>query len=74
MTPKSEDGNCGFSMPFSRMEMASLLGLSEETVCRLMANMKRSGAIYAPRGKVEIRDWSQLHAISEGNTNHHLYA
>ena len=74
MTPKSEHGNCGFSMPFSRMEMASLLGLSEETVCRLMANMKRSGAIYAPRGKVEIRDWSQLHAISEGSANHHLYA
>ena len=74
MTPKSEQGNCGFSMPFSRMEMASLLGLSEETVCRLMADMKRSGAIYAPRGKVEIRDWSQLHAISEGNANRHLYA
>ena len=74
MTPKSERDNCGFSMPFSRMEMASLLGLSEETVCRLMANMKRSGAIYAPRGKVEIRDWSQLHAISEGNADNHLYA
>jgi len=74
MTPKSEQGNCGFSMPFSRMEMASLLGLSEETVCRLMADMKRSGAIYAPRGKVEIRDWSQLNAISEGNANHHLFA
>jgi len=74
MTPKSEHGNCGFSMPFSRMEMASLLGLSEETVCRLMANMKRSGAIYAPRGKVEIRDWNQLHAISDGGANNHLYA
>jgi len=74
MTPKSEQGNCGFSMPFSRMEMASLLGLSEETVCRLMADMKRSGAIYAPRGKVEIRDWSQLHAISDGNAHQHLSA
>jgi len=74
MTPKSEQGNCGFSMPFSRMEMASLLGLSEETVCRLMADMKRSGAIYAPRGKVEIRDWNQLHAISDGNAHQHLSA
>jgi len=74
MTPKSEQGNCGFSMPFSRMEMASLLGLSEETVCRLMADMKRSGAIYAPRGKVEIRDLNQLHAISYGSANNHLYA
>ena len=67
MTPKSEHGNCGFAMPFSRGEMASILGLSEETVCRLMANMRRSGAIFAPRGKVEIRDWNQLQTISEGN-------
>ena len=74
MTPKPEHGNCGFEMPFSRMEMASLLGLSEETVCRLMANMKRSGAIYAPRGKVEIRDWNQLHAISDGQSGEHLVA
>lgn len=72
MTPKSEHGNCGFAMPFSRREMASILGMSEETVCRLMANMKRSGAIYAPRGKVEIRDWTQLQAISEGNGSAHL--
>ena len=68
MTPKSERGNCRFSLPFSRMEMASLLGLSEETVCRLMANLKRQGAIHAPRGRLEIRDWDQLHAIADGNT------
>lgn len=67
MTPKAEHGNCRFSLPFSRMEMASLLGLSEETVCRLMANMKRQGAIYAPRGRVEIRDWDRLHAIADGD-------
>lgn len=74
MTPKSEQGNCRFSLPFSRMEMASLLGLSEETVCRLMANMKRQGAIYAPRGKVEIRDWDRLHAIAEGNVKEQFVA
>lgn len=66
MTPKAEHGNCRFALPFSRMEMASLLGLREETVCRLMASMKRAGAIYAPRGKIEIRDWRKLHAISDG--------
>jgi len=74
MTPKSEQGNCRFSLPFSRMEMASLLGLSEETVCRLMANLKRQGAIYAPRGKVEIRDWDRLHAIAEGNVKEQFVA
>lgn len=67
MTPKSKRGNCNFSMPFSRMDMASFLGLSEETVCRIMANIKRLGVIYAPRGKIEIRDWKQLHAIAEGD-------
>jgi len=70
MTPKAEHGNCRFSLPFSRAEVASLLGLTEETVCRLMANMKREGTIYAPRGKVEIRDWQQLQAIAEGSGGH----
>lgn len=74
MTPKSEQGNCGFKLPFSRMEIANLLGLSEETICRLMANLKRTGVIYAPRGKVEIRDWSQLHAISEERSPDHVGA
>jgi CRP/FNR family transcriptional regulator len=59
------NGNGGISMPFSRVEMAGLLGLSEETVCRSMAMMKRVGAIYAPRGRVEIRDWDRLHAIAD---------
>jgi len=67
MKPKSVDRKGRFALPFSRLEMASLLGLSEETVCRLMADMKRQGAIHAPRGKVEIRDWDRLHAIAEGN-------
>jgi len=66
MTPKSKKSNGGFALPFSRLEIASLLGLSEETVCRLMANMKREGAIHAPRGRIEIRDWDRLHAIADG--------
>jgi hypothetical protein len=54
--------------------MASLLGLREETVCRLMASMNRAGAIYAPRGNIEIRDWRKLHAISDGRAAEHLAA
>lgn len=65
MVPKSTNGNGDVSMPFSRVEMASLLGLSEETVCRSMAMMKRMGAVNAPRGHVEIRDWDRLHAIAD---------
>lgn len=74
MTPKAEHGNCRFSLPFSRMEMASLLGLSEETVCREMAKMKRAGAIHAPRGKIEIRDWAQLQTTSDGVADEHAVA
>ena len=72
MTPKSEHGNCRFELPFSRSEMAGLLGLSEETVCRAMARMKRSGAIYAPRGRVEIRDWDRLLGIADGELSPRL--
>ena len=74
MTPKSERGNCRFALPFSRLEMASLLGLREETVCRIMASMNRAGAIYAPRGKIEIRDWRKLHAILDGRATENLAA
>lgn len=63
--PQSERGNGRFRLPFSRMEMASLLGLSEETVCRQMASLKRRGVIYAPRGRIEILDWDQLHMVAE---------
>lgn len=64
MMPKSANGQRAISMPFSRIEIASLLGLSEETVCRSMAMMKRAGAIYAPRGHVEIRDWNRLRSLA----------
>ena len=74
MTPKSTQGNGGFALPFSRLEIASLLGLSEETVCRLMASMKREGAIHAPRGRIEIRDWDRLHAIADGRSQSSLQA
>jgi len=74
MTPKSKKANGGFALPFSRLEIASLLGLSEETVCRLMASMKRDGAIHAPRGRIEIRDWDRLHAIADGKAKGDIHA
>ncbi len=66
MTPDSQKGNGRFTLPFSRMDMAGLLGLSEETVCRQMADMKRKGVIHAPRGRMEIQDWEQLRQIADG--------
>lgn len=62
--PSSAHGQKPFLLPFSRSEIADLLGLSEETVCRQMARMKRRGILYAPRGKIEILDWDQLQAVA----------
>jgi len=66
MVPKSQHDNTEFSLPFSRREIADLLNLSEETVCRLMAEMKRSGIIKAPRRQVAILDWDRLRAMADG--------
>lgn len=67
VAPKPQKANGRFTLPFSRMDMADLLGLSEETVCRQMADMKRKGVIYAPRGRMEIQDWGQLRMIADGS-------
>jgi CRP/FNR family transcriptional regulator len=52
-------------LPFSRSEIADLLGLSEETVCRQMAKLKRRGVLYAPRGKIEVLDWERLQLVAD---------
>jgi len=71
MAPGSKQGNGRFQLPFSRLEIAGLLGLSEETVCRMMANMKRSGVIHAPRGSIEVKDRGRLRAIADGAAREH---
>ena len=38
-----------------------------------MANMKREGAIHAPRGRIEIRDWDRLHAIADGKSKSNIH-
>ena len=65
ITPMSSNGHKRFTLPFSRSEIADLLGLSEETVCRQMAKLKRRGVLYAPRGKIEVLDWEQLRLIAD---------
>ncbi len=63
--PPAERARQRFTLPFSRGEIASLLGLSEETVCRQMAKMKRRGILYSPRGRIEILDWDRLQAVAD---------
>lgn len=65
VAPKSVRGSQRFTLPFSRGDIANMLGLSEETVCRQMAEFKRMDVLYAPRGSIEIHDWKKLQAIAD---------
>jgi len=65
LCPDVGNGRVEYPMPFSRSEIAGILGLSEETVCRQMAKMKRDGLFYAPRGRIEIQDWDKLQAVAD---------
>jgi CRP/FNR family nitrogen fixation transcriptional regulator len=53
-------------LPMSRNDIADYLGLTIETVCRVMSAFKRSGAIDIPNPhRVELRDRAALAAIGE---------
>jgi CRP/FNR family transcriptional regulator len=51
-------------LPLSRREMADMLGLTVETVSRLMAELRRERVIEAPRGYIHILDRKRLHAYA----------
>lgn len=63
--PWPRDGR--YRLPITRLEIANLLGLSEETVCRLMADMKRREILLAPRGRIEVLDLEALRHLAEGD-------
>jgi len=56
------------ALPLSRQEMAELLGLTVETVSRLMSEFKREGLLEAPRGHVRILDRERLTELA-GSTD-----
>jgi CRP/FNR family nitrogen fixation transcriptional regulator len=54
-------------VPVSRNDIADYLGLTIETVCRVLSAMKRDGAIAIPHPhRIEIRDRDALEALVEG--------
>ena len=63
--PQLNGGGERVEFPFSRAEIARLLSLSEETVCRQMAELRRDGILYAPRGAIEIHNWHKLEALAD---------
>ncbi len=65
MVPGKQHEKSQFSLPFSRREIAELLNLSEETVCRMMAEMQREGIVKAPRQNIAIVDWNRLRAMAD---------
>lgn len=52
------------NLPLSRLEMAAMLGLTEETVSRVMAELRREAVIEASRGHVEILDHDRLQSMA----------
>ena len=54
-------------LPLSRQEMADMLGLTVETVSRLMAELKRERIIEAPRGHIRILNRHRLNIYAGTN-------
>ena len=53
-------------LPMSRNDIADYLGLTIETVCRVLSAFKRNGAIEIPTpNRIELRDRAALAAIGE---------
>lgn len=63
LVPRSQRGSTEFSLPFSRREVASMLNLSEETVCRVMARLRRDKVIQSRRGYIQIDNLEHLRLL-----------
>jgi CRP-like cAMP-binding protein len=55
---------CVMEMPMSRTDMADHLGLTIETVCRILAHLRRDATIAIERGSIEIRDSAGLQQMA----------
>jgi CRP-like cAMP-binding protein len=63
----AEDGS-RIDLPMSRQDIADFLGLTIETVCRMLSSMKRSKLLdVAGAHELIIRDSDRLYALAEGD-------
>jgi CRP-like cAMP-binding protein len=61
------DGEFAFNLPLGRQDIADYLGLTIETTCRALSDLKRRRIIDTPtRRQVVVRNASILRAIAEG--------
>lgn len=60
------DADRVIDLPMSRLDVADYLGLTIETVCRVLSAFKRSGVIGIPNAhRIELRDRAALDALCE---------
>ncbi len=57
-------GRSVIEVPMSRTDVADHLGLTVETVCRILAHMKREGVVVLHRSGVEVCDNVALRALA----------
>jgi len=56
----------GLTLPFTRQEIADMVGTTIETTIRVMSSLRDRGIIRSVRGKVIIQDVEKLRLLSEG--------
>ncbi len=56
----------GPTLPFTRQDIADMVGTTTETAIRVMSHLKDRGIIRSVRGKVIILDEEKLRLLSEG--------
>ncbi len=64
LVPIGADASEPFPLVLSRLEIAELLGLSEETVSRVFAEFRRNGLIEAPHGEVRLLDAGRVRRLA----------
>jgi CRP/FNR family transcriptional regulator, nitrogen fixation regulation protein len=57
-------GRAMLDLPMSRTDIADHLGLTVETVCRVLAHLKREGTVGISRAGVELHDRRYLHDLA----------
>jgi CRP-like cAMP-binding protein len=61
------DGSYAFDLPIGRQDIADYLGLTIETTCRALSDLKRRRILDTPsRRQIVVRDHAALKAIAEG--------
>lgn len=68
---KGGSGKTG-ALHLSRIEMAEILGLTVETVSRIMAALRRKGIINAPRGRIVVSARARLQALAGDSPDENL--